>query len=162
MKQKTIPVIVVGAMLMGVTAWMTYPSVPKRSSESSAFRFLHCPECEREQTYSLSMIDKSCLYCEKRLVATEESIKRPGGAPRQFGRMFMILYAELLALMAACWIVSRNWPGQDEVDYLYMNCEKCRQKIRCREEKIGLIAICRRCKHCFHYPEEGGVRRRLK
>jgi len=35
-----------------------------------------------------------------------------------------------------------------------MNCEKCRQKIRYREQQIGLAAMCRRCKHAFTYPEE--------
>jgi len=155
MKYKTLPVIVVGTLLLGTTAWMTYPVPPKRSSDTSKFRYMHCPQCEREQTYSPDVFDKPCLYCEKRLVGTEESIKRSGGAPNPYGRMFIFMYVELLILMGAFWIVSRKRSGNQEEDYLYMNCEKCRQKIRYPEDKIGRVALCRRCKHCFQYPEEG-------
>ena len=60
MKYKTLPVIVIGALLMGATAWMTYPAGPKRSSDTSKFRYMHCPECEREQssvqTYSTNRV----------------------------------------------------------------------------------------------------------
>jgi hypothetical protein len=155
MKYKTLPVIVIGALLMGATAWMTYPNGPKRLSDTSKFRYMHCPECEREQSFSPNLFDKPCLYCDKRLVGTEDSIKRPGGAPNPYGRLFIFLYAELIALMAVVWFVSRKRSEVEEEDYLYMNCEKCRQKIRYREEQIGQIAICRRCKQCFHYPAEG-------
>jgi uncharacterized paraquat-inducible protein A len=154
MKHKTLLVMVAGAVLMGTTAWLTYPTHPNRSSDSSKFRYMHCPECERQQTYSLEGADKTCLYCEKRLVGTEESIKRGGSAPNPYGRMFIFLYAELLLVIAAYWIVSRSRPGQDAENYLYMNCEKCRQRIRYHERKVGQVAICRRCKHCFNYPEE--------
>jgi hypothetical protein len=154
MQRKLVYVLAVGAILMGVTGWLTFPSRIRSVSETSKVRYVYCPDCEREQTYTPTSFDNPCLYCEKRLVGTEESIKLRGGAPNPYGRMFVFLYVELLILMAAFWFVSRKRPGQNEEDYLYMNCEKCRQKIRYLDNKIGQVAICRRCKHCFHYPEE--------
>lgn len=154
MKHKTLSAMVAGALLMGATAWATFPSASKQSGDASKFHFMHCPECEREQTYTQAAFEAPCLYCEKRLVGTEMSIKPPGNTPNRYGRMFIFLYVEVLVIMAVVWFVSRDRDRPKEEDYLYMNCENCRQKIRYTEKKIGHVAICRRCKHCFHYPEE--------
>jgi len=69
--------------------------------------------------------------------------------------MYVLLFAESVAAMAAVLLVGYKRPRSEEEDYLYINCEKCRQKIRYRVQQVGLAAMCRRCGQTFVYPEEG-------
>ena len=55
--------------------------------------------------------------------------------------------------MAVVWFVSRNTAVEEE-DYLYMNCEKCRQKIRYREEKSARSPFAVGVNNVYHYPEK--------
>src|SRR5262249_27660233 len=66
--------------------------------------------------------------------------------------MFAVLYVELLVVMATIWWMSRKRAVAGEGTFLYMNCKKCKQKIRYHERQIGYSAMCRRCKHSFVYP----------
>jgi hypothetical protein len=69
--------------------------------------------------------------------------------------MFALLFAESVVAMAAVLLVGHKHHKSEEDDYLYINCEKCRQKIRYRVQQVGLAAMCRRCGQTFVYPEEG-------
>jgi ribosomal protein S27E len=143
------------ALIMAGTAWATYPSSkPKPASDPSRLRYLHCPQCLRERMYTPQDAEKPCLYCDKRLVATEESIKNTGSPGNPYTLMFVLLFAESVVAMAAVLLVGHN-RHKSEDDYLYINCEKCRQKIRYRVQQVGLAAMCRRCGQTFVYPEEG-------
>ena len=68
--------------------------------------------------------------------------------------MFLFVFAELVAIMAGVWFVGRPRPEDPEEDFLYINCGKCKQRIRFRRDQVGQRAMCRRCKHTFTYPEE--------
>ena len=156
MNRKYAVVLGAFALIMAATAWATYPSSkPKPVADPSKLGYLHCPQCLRERMYTPPDADKPCPYCEKHLVATEESIKKTGEPRNPYGLMFVVMYVELLAAMAVIWFMSRKRPRSEEEDYLYINCEKCRQKIRYRMQQVGFSAMCRRCGQTFVYPEEG-------
>jgi ribosomal protein S27E len=149
-------VLAAAVVVMAATAWAAYPSRKRATGDPSKYRYMHCPKCGREKMYTPAAAEQPCLYCEKPLVPTEESILQTGREPNNpYGKMFLALYAELLAVMAAVWYISKPRPEQADEDFLYLNCQKCRQKIRYREQQIGLAAMCRRCKHAFLYPPEG-------
>jgi uncharacterized paraquat-inducible protein A len=67
--------------------------------------------------------------------------------------MFMLVLVELLAVMATVWYVLRPRTEDPDADYFYINCEKCKQKIRYRERQVGNTAMCPRCRTPFVYPE---------
>lgn len=154
MNRKILIVLIAGASIIAATAWLTYPGKPARIRDSSNYRYLHCPQCKREKMFSPSALDQKCLYCDKEQVPTEESIAKTGVGPSPFARMFLLIFAELLAIMAAFWLVTRRRGDDGSDEFLYFNCEKCRQRIRYRLQQIGQSAACRRCKHPFVYPEE--------
>ena len=82
MERKYLFILIPGFLLIVATAWFTYPpSKPKSIGDPSKYRYMHCPECNRESMYSPTAFEKPCLYCDKALVATEESIKQTGNAP---------------------------------------------------------------------------------
>ncbi|HJZ54185.1 MAG TPA: hypothetical protein VKE74_04475, partial [Gemmataceae bacterium] len=63
-KWKLLVVLAVGVIVLGATAWITYPRKPKRSlSELSNYRYLHCEECGHEFSYTLDGLDKPCPQC---------------------------------------------------------------------------------------------------
>jgi ribosomal protein S27E len=155
MDRKYLSVLLPGALLIAATAWLTYPpSKPKSIGDPSKFRYMHCPECSRESMYSPAGFEKQCPYCEKSLVGTEQSIKQTGNAPNPFSQMFMLVFVELIVVMACVWYVGRPRPHNPDDEFLYINCGKCKQRIRYRVEQVGLQAMCRRCKHAFRYPDE--------
>jgi ribosomal protein S27E len=144
------------ALIMAATAWATYPSSkPKPVADPSKLGYLHCPQCLRERMYTPTDADIPCPYCDRRLVATEESIKKTGNPGNPHSFMFVLLFAESVVAMAAVLVVGHKRHKSEEEDYLYINCEKCRQKIRYRVQQVGLAAMCRRCGQTFVYPEEG-------
>jgi Zn finger protein HypA/HybF involved in hydrogenase expression len=153
MNPKLISVLVLGAAAIAVTAWGTYPRKP-RTAEKADYKYMHCPECERESPYSDAPINEKCPRCDKRMVPTEESIKTTGRSS-PYTRMFLAVYAEVLALMAAVWFVTRPRP-EGEIEYLYIRCEKCRRKLRYRETQVGRPGACPRCKRAFVFPRASG------
>lgn len=153
MNRKLTSILLGGASIIAITAILTYPRQTRSVGDPSKFRYLHCPECKREKMFSVKGMDEKCLYCDKPLVGTSESIKQTGvDSPHRL--MVSLVIAELLAIMAAIWFVSRPRPQDPEDNFLYINCGKCKQKIRFRRNQVGQRAMCRRCKHTFIYPEE--------
>jgi hypothetical protein len=146
-------ILSVGIIVIGLTVWLTWPTAPRTPGDPSRYKFLHCPQCEREDRYTPAAAEKACLYCEKELVPTEQSIKDRGGRPSPYGRMFTLVAAELIALMALVLFLGRARWGDAADEYYYFNCGRCRQKIRYRIRQVGLAAICPRCKAAFTYPE---------
>jgi len=82
-----------------------------------------------------------------------ESIKVSGGASSPYTTMILLLFVEAILLMAAAWLIAKRSVPSEEENFLYINCEKCRQKIRYHEQQVGMAAMCRRCKHAFVYPD---------
>lgn len=155
MGRKILAILAAGATLIAGTVWVTYPSSkPKSIGDPAKYRFMHCPECNRESMYTPAAYEKPCPYCDKSLIATEVSIKESGGAGNPFNQMFLCVLTELIAIMGGIWFVTRPRPKNLDEDYLYINCEKCRQKLRYHVAKIGQMAMCSRCRHPFIYPEE--------
>jgi DNA-directed RNA polymerase subunit RPC12/RpoP len=154
MNPRLLLVIGLGAAVLATTAWLRYPGVPKSLVDPTKRRFMHCPECGRERMYHPDFFDQPCPYCEKRLVATEESIKSKNGGPTsRFGLMASLLGAEVVGLMAAILFVVKMRPRTPEDEEYYFNCARCGQKIRFRLAQVGLAAICPRCKRAIVFPE---------
>jgi hypothetical protein len=155
MNRKYIVVLVAGALVMATTAWVLFPPrKPKSVGDPSTYKFMHCPKCFREKMYTPDVADKLCLYCDKPMVPTTERFSESNAAKAKspYGLMFALLYVELLAVMAAIWWMSRKRTIDGDGESLYMNCPKCKQKIRYHERQIGYAAMCRRCKNSFIYP----------
>lgn len=110
MKASLLSVLAAGALVIGATAWATYP---RRTQQPAAggtnYKYMHCPECDRESAYSAAALELGCLRCGKPLVPTAESV---GTGPKRspYTRMFLAVYTEVLALMAAVWFVTRPRP----------------------------------------------------
>ena len=115
---------------------------------------MHCPDCGRERMYHPDLFDQPCPYCEKRLVATEESVKGKSSGPTgRFGLMISLLGVELIILMAAILFVAKQRPRNENEELIYFNCGRCGQKIRYRVAQIGATAMCPRCKRTVVFPD---------
>jgi ribosomal protein S27E len=155
MDRKYIAIIVPGVILISATVWLTLPTTrPTKIDDFSKIRYMHCPDCNREWPFSPDKYEHPCPYCDRRLIATEQSVKVNGTGPSPYSTLVLLVFVELLAIMAVLWFVSRPRTHDPEDDFLYINCEKCKQKIRFRRDQVGQRAMCRRCKHTFIYPEE--------
>src|SRR5262245_3679747 len=76
MNRLAIAIVVVGTLTIGITIWQTLPK--KRSTavvDPSKYRYMHCPDCQREQIYSPTASDM-CLRCSKRMIPTAESVRQ--------------------------------------------------------------------------------------
>lgn len=147
--------LVAGAAAVAVTVWLTYPKTTSFIGDPSKYRFMHCSRCSKEVRFDVDHYAAGCQKCGGTLTPTAEPIAVTGKPPSPYFRMATWVLVDLIGVMAAIlWVTRRPLAGPDE-DFLYMNCDKCRQKIRYREQQIGLAAMCRRCKHAFIYPEEG-------
>ncbi|HKB03630.1 MAG TPA: hypothetical protein VKD90_15510 [Gemmataceae bacterium] len=155
MNRRIFFVLAVGIVVIAATAWKTYPRTPKSYGDTSQYKFIHCPRCNREEPFTPGALDKECPYCSLDRVPTAESVKGKGGPPNPYGRMFALVFAELTGVMAAILVVTRKVFDRQDEDFLYFNCDHCRQKIRYREAQVGQPAMCRRCKRGFVYPPEG-------
>jgi uncharacterized paraquat-inducible protein A len=152
-------VVVVGILVLGFTVWKTLPGKPKRSLiDPSQAKFMHCPKCQTESRYTPGGVDKPCPQCDYDggLNPTVESLKE-GGPGNRYARMVAFLLPELVAVLAALWLVLRPRPTSDEIAYRYMRCPNCSQKLRYREVQVGSVGACSRCKRAFRFPE-GSVR----
>jgi ribosomal protein S27E len=149
-------VLVLGLVVMGTTAWLTYPRKPKRSlAELSQYRYMHCPDCKHEGSFAQDALDKPCPVCgsEKGLVPTLESVKgKAESSP--YTKMTAALFVEVVVLMGAVWLVLRPRDRSGEAAYLRMRCPKCGQKLRYTEDHIGQAGACRKCKKVFVFPAE--------
>ncbi|HKB02213.1 MAG TPA: hypothetical protein VKD90_08340 [Gemmataceae bacterium] len=118
---------------------------------------MHCSRCGREFKFDLDQFAKGCSKCnDSDLIPTDQSIAVIGREPSPFFRTFAWLMVELVGVMAAILFVTRKRNVSEDADYVYMRCEKCRQKIRYRERQVGNTAHCPRCKRQFAYPEVDG------
>jgi uncharacterized paraquat-inducible protein A len=154
MNPRLLLVLVGGAAVMAATAWFTYPGQTKSVVDPAKRRYMHCEECGRERMYHPDFFDQPCPYCDKRLVATEESVKgKSSGPTSRFGLMSCVLGAELVALMAAILLVAKQRRERGQEETYYFNCGRCNQKIRFRESQVGTTALCPRCKRTVVFPE---------
>jgi DNA-directed RNA polymerase subunit RPC12/RpoP len=152
-------VVLLGVLVLSLTAWKTHPGKPKRSLlDPSKSKYMHCPECDAESAFSLDDVEKPCMQCwyDGGLVATADSLKNSKQGSR-YGKMVAFLLPELVLFLAALWFVLRPRPDQGEVGYRYMRCPNCSQKLRYREAQVGGMGACSRCKRAFRFPE-GSVR----
>jgi hypothetical protein len=155
MKRPILYVLTAGAIVVGATVWFTYPSSTSSFiSDPSKYQFMYCPQCGKEEKFDLDKFAHGCKKCGSDFVPTEQSIAVTGRPQSPFVHMFMLVFAELLVIMAAVWFISRPRAHDPEDDFLYINCGKCKQKIRFRRDQVGQRAMCRRCKHTFIYPQE--------
>lgn len=153
MNRQIIFTVAAGALLIAITGWVAYPAAPKKAAEDpSKHRFMHCPECKRETIYSIAGPNQVCPRCDKKYVATAQSIKSATPAHNRFKPMVALILVELYAVAGAILVITRR-RSQAEDEFYYFNCGKCRQRIRYREKQIGLGAMCRRCRQPFRYPE---------
>jgi hypothetical protein len=153
MNRRILSVLVGGVLSIALTVWLAYPSRPKSIRDISKAKYMHCPDCKREKMYAPSQLDQKCLYCDQPLVLTEESITKTGAPPNRFAPMMTLVFGELIVVMAGVWWAGRHRDRTEDEELLYINCEKCRQKIRYRLRQIGNKAMCPRCKRAFVYPE---------
>ena len=153
MHRKYVITLGVGAVVLALTALIASPGRPRRAADPSRYRYVHCPECMREKTYTPDALDLPCQYCDKRLVPTELSVGDRNARTGKYGQMISLLVVELVALMGVILFLARPRTAGPDADFLYIACEKCTQKIRYLERQIGQTAMCPRCKSTFVCPE---------
>lgn len=152
MSRNLLLVLGAGGLIIAATVWATLPSTPKSSGDPARFRFLYCPNCGREKPYTPVEKDQQCLYCDKAMIGSAESVKQSRGAG-PYSQMIMLVFTEVVGLMFLIWLVARPRPADPREEYIYTYCESCRQKIRYRERQVGLTALCPRCRQPFTFPE---------
>jgi|GEM_PF-3242918 ribosomal protein S27E len=153
MNRRVLFTLVVGTFVVAITVAATYPRADSKppAADTSRFRFMHCPECDRETKYSSREVDERCPRCDKKMIPTIESIAVTGKHNSRFKLMFALVLMKLCAIMAAALLV-KHLPGQLQNEFYYVNCQKCGQKIRYNEGKVGRSAACPRCKGMFTFP----------
>jgi hypothetical protein len=142
-----------GALVIAGTVWATWPGPPKSIGDPSKFKFLYCPQCGREKPYTAVEKEQQCIYCEKTMIGSPESMKQKSQGLGPYSEMVMVVFVEVVGLMFAFWLVARPRTADPHEEFIYMFCESCRQKIRYRERQVGLMALCPRCKQPFTFPE---------
>lgn len=153
MNRKYVIALAVGAVVIALTVLLTSPGRPRRATDPSRYRYMHCPACYREKPYTPAGFDQPCQYCEKSLVPTEQSVGDAGGRSERYGKMAALIGLEVVALMAILVFLARPRPVDPDGEFLYIACENCTQKIRYLERQIGQTAMCPRCKTTFVCPE---------
>ncbi len=147
-------IFTIGLLVMGLTAWKTYPRQKRSLAPPANAKYMHCPECMAETSFDESKLDSVCMACgqEKGFVATTESLKTMS-AKSPYGKMVAFLLPEVLVLLGALWYVLK--PSEHAVGevYRYMRCANCNQKLRYRETQVGQMGACSRCKRAFRFPE---------
>ena len=154
MTRTVIATLVVGCMVIATTAWLTLPRNSKQKGDPSKFRFMHCPKCLRESTYSPEGIEKPCLYCEKPLVGTIESVRISGPLHSQYKRMVAFLLVEVNCLLGIVVYLLYHPPSAGEQEFYYTECPKrsCRRRMRYAAGRAGAKAQCPLCKTKFINP----------
>lgn len=146
-------VLAIGGLIIGGTIWRTFPRTPKSIGDPAKFRYMHCPECHRESMYSPDGIEKPCMYCDKPLVATVESIKVTG-THSPLRRMLAYVLVESVALMGAVVYLLYNPPPPPDMEFYYTRCPnlKCNRKMRYAANRAGAEVQCPLCKTKFLNP----------
>jgi hypothetical protein len=152
MKSPFLPLGIVVAVVC-LTVFLMWPARGSRVVPKD-YHYMYCPSCERDWAYKAEQYQKGCERCGGPLEGARESIKAVGARPSPHGKMFAVVLLELVVGMGAVVILAGSRPGEQEVEYLYTWCAKCRQKIRYRVEQVGHQAACRRCKKRFTFPQK--------
>jgi predicted amidophosphoribosyltransferase len=137
-------ILSLGLVVMGGIVWITYPR--RLPEEVGPFQFAHCPTCKRESIYSNLEQYTICKVCGERLVPTVKSIRETGRAHNPYTKMFLCIYAELVAIMGLVVFVTRPRDKIVDENYFHLRCERCKQKIRFTDTQVGGKAKCPRCK----------------
>ncbi len=155
MDRKLVAILVGGALVMACTTWICFPKPPPPIDPVDR-HFVHCNKCDREMPYLPERLEKPCMQCgaTDTMFATKESLKKSGAPPNPYTPMGVALLAEANILLAAVlfYFHYRNkWIKEEE--FLYADCDRCRQRLKYRADKVGEFGQCRRCKHRFVFPE---------
>jgi DNA-directed RNA polymerase subunit RPC12/RpoP len=150
-------IIVLGAGVVAVAATVYYLQPHKPDPGKEDYKFMHCERCGTEFPYNKDQTtEMQCPRCAPKLsvmVPTKESVKT-AGTHNPYTRMFMMIYGELVVIMIAVLYVTRRRSGEEDVDYLFMRCRNCQQKLRYREQQVGQFGKCPRCKRPIIFPAE--------
>jgi len=155
MDRKLIAILVVGAIVMGVTVWRFHAARPPELAKEDR-KFMHCSKCGQEMPYEVRRFEQDCVFCSEKgpLVATKESLKKTGLPPSPFVQMIPALLIEVTLLAGAVyWYASRRKKILPEEEELIFECGGCRRKLGYKVSKIGQMGQCPRCKRRFIFPE---------
>src|SRR4051812_30332151 len=100
-------VLVLGLLIIGLTLWKTYPRKPRRSLiDPAQAKYMHCPECQTEMSFSADKLDNECVYCGYGvgLIATIESLKKSSGKS-PYAKLVTFVLPELVVLLTALWFI---------------------------------------------------------
>src|SRR5262249_24515559 len=147
-------VVAGGVVAIAATVWFLHPPRAPRPTEvdEKEYKYLHCSKCDREWALTRARASEPCPFCAVELVPTIDSVKKSGKPPNRFNKMFMVVYAELVVVMAVVLFLTRRRAQEEDTDYLYMRCGQCEQKLRYREEQAGRFGKCPRCRKLLIFP----------
>jgi ribosomal protein S27E len=154
MNRRVLLVVAVGVSVLVATVWLTFPRKAKSVvRDASLLRYMHCPNCLRESLYSPAAFDTPCLYCNKQLVATEESIKLTG-VRNPYSRMLALILVEANCILGIVVCLLYFPPAPPEMEQFYTNCpnRKCKRRMRYPANRAGAEAQCPLCKTRFVNP----------
>jgi hypothetical protein len=152
-------VLTIGIVVIGITAWKTYPRKAKATTiPAGEAKFMHCPDCDMEQPFDPKWLDAPCAACgsEKGWVLTRESITTASENNTSTGaraRMIAFLLPEVVVMLGALWLVLRKRTYEQKEEYRYMRCPQCNGKLRYRAVQVGLLGACSKCKKPLRFPE---------
>lgn len=153
MKAPYIP-LAVTAVVVALTVLVMRPSARKPfKGDPAKVKYMSCPVCDREWSYRAELYEAGCTRCGGPLDATVESVKVSGRGASTSSKLFALILVELTVGMAVAVYIASRKPAEEEIEYFYLQCAKCKQRIRYQERQIGHAGACRRCKRPFIFPE---------
>src|SRR5690348_9021488 len=134
MLRKLLLTALAGTLVMALSAWLMSSEARPTLKPDAKYRFMHCRNCGKEKLYDPDKLNE-CFRCGEGhpMFPTEESIAKTGLPPSPYGRMIAPLILEFNILLALLWYLSRparRGGSEEDTEYLYTRCVKCRRKLR--------------------------------
>lgn len=150
MRQRLV-VIVTGLVVLVLLGTVLYPYAP---SKDKPFRFVQCPRCGFEATFSPSLLDNSCPKCGRasKLVGVHEKGEHPFTTR---DRLVCFVAVGLVDVLFVTWLVITHRRRKVEVveePDCRCRCPACRRKLRYLPSQGGVTGRCPGCKHEFVFP----------
>jgi ribosomal protein L37AE/L43A len=115
----------------------------------------HCPECGRELPRRIQEAGGECPFCKMEgktvLVgrgAPKNSVWRGPAIPIAIASAF-----GLLLVVNLVFVVRNRRAANKEEELYYVNCRKCRRRLRYRERQAGQVAKCPACRAMILFPK---------
>ncbi len=146
-----------------LTAFFLWLQGARSADRAGAFTHMHCPDCGMELRYDAAKEESPCPQCgpagPKRMIATVGPRRDQRASVGWLGKTLVAMLGALIPTLGALygWILyaaaRRRTEEQTRKRPLVCACPFCSRKIGYPAQKVGMGAVCPRCKTAFVLPE---------